>query len=101
MRAARHQVEGDRGAQQSKDVRRTDSLQIGAMALDPFFPQRPDEELIVSYCNARVRDNLRRQGEMSVRDPEIGAYVRRELRDVTGGMATARQRLAALAAPAQ
>jgi len=80
----RHYVEGERSALQSKDVRRIDSLQMRAMALDPFFPQRLDEELIVAYYNNRVRDNLRQQGEMSVSDPEIDAYVRTELKDVRG-----------------
>jgi Tfp pilus assembly protein PilF len=80
----RHYVEGDRSALQSKDVRRIDSLQMRAMALDPFSPRRLDEELIVSYYNNRVRDNLRQQGEMSVSDPDIDAYVRSELKDVKG-----------------
>jgi hypothetical protein len=82
----RHYVEGDRSALQSKDVRRIDSLQVRAMALDPFFPQRLDEELIVTYFNNLIRDNLRQQNVQTVSDPEIDAYVRRELRDVRGSL---------------
>ena len=75
----RRYVEGDRSDLQSKDVRRIDSLEVRAMALDPFFPQRLDEDLIVAYYRDRVRDELRQGGELTPSEPAIDAYVRREL----------------------
>ena len=77
-------VEGDRSALQSKDVRRIDSLEVKAIALDPFFPQRLDETMIVTYYNNLVRDNLRQSGENAVSDPEIDAYVRDRLQETHG-----------------
>ncbi len=83
-RILRGYVERDRSTLQSKDVRRIDSLEMRAMALDPFFPERLDEELIVAYFNNQIRDNLRQQNEQNVTDAEIDAYVRRELQDAHG-----------------
>jgi len=71
-------VEGDRSTLQSSDVRRIDSLQVRAMGLDPFFPRRLDEDLIVSYFTDQVQQDLRSHGQ-DISDAVVEYYVRRDL----------------------
>jgi Tfp pilus assembly protein PilF len=71
-------VEGDRVTLRSEEVHRIDSLQVRAMSLDPFFPRRLDEDLIVAYFTDQVRNELLQQGE-EVSDAAIEFYVRHDL----------------------
>jgi len=71
-------VEDNRHVLESAEARRLDSLQLRALTLDPFFPQRLDENLILAYYTNEIHDQLRAQGE-EVSDLEIEVYIRRAL----------------------
>ncbi len=45
----RHYVQRDPRVLQSAEVRHIDSLEIRAVALDPFFPHRLDEDLLLAF----------------------------------------------------
>ena len=71
-------VEENRHVLESAELKRVDSLELRALALDPFFPERLDENLILAYVINEVHDQLRAQGE-EVSDLDIETYVRRWL----------------------
>ena len=68
-------VGGDRGTLQSADVKRIDSLQVRAMGLDPFFPRRLDEHLIVAFFTGVIESQIRAHGG-DVNAVDIEYYVR-------------------------
>jgi Flp pilus assembly protein TadD len=73
--------EEDRRTLQSAEVQRIDSLEIRALAIDPFFPRQLDELLIVTYYTNLIHDEYRQHGE-EISPLDIQYYVQTELRSL-------------------